>query len=367
MDYIDISKYSLYWPVNLKHPGNPAMTLKKTGVHALCWIIFITYEVSVSRYMGDPSSYLAFALFYVIDIVLFYCNADYVFPKFLPAGTHIPKAAIVILPISIELAIYIYLSVCLNNAFKHIGGVDIFTRITNPVLVTALWRGIYFLGLSIAYWAARTRIQAIKKTQEATLQRENLKKENAILQNAYLQARINPHFLFNTLSFIYNQTQERSPAAADSIAKLSDIMRYALSDIDTDGKVPLRHETDHIKKYIDLNHSRFRPAFYLNAQITDGGSQRIPPLLLMTFVENVFKHGDITDKDHPGQIALSLTNGRLSLYTENRKRVSLLPYTKHLGIENARKRLDNFYGTDRATLSIHETESQFNLTLEIDL
>lgn len=349
------------------------MTSRKLAIHVGSWILFIAYEVGVSWYFGDHSSVLEFASFYLIDIILFYLNAHFVFNRHTP-----PKSfsGFILLMVAIlgELALYTFLSGALNNAFKPIAGIEIFTSIPFSVVVMSIWRGIYFLGLSIAYWAVSRTIKVVKAAQKAELlklkslrEKERLENEIIKLQNAYLEARINPHFLFNTLNFIFNQVEEGNPDASKNILLLSEIMHYSLRSLETDGKVPLSREIDHIKRYIELNKSRFDNKLYLKEQIEEvsSGDIRVPPLLLLTFVENVFKHGDLTDKAAPGLIRIAFEDDQLLLYTKNKKNKSRNDQREHLGIINASRRLKNYYASDDVDLKIEETENEFILSLKI--
>ncbi|GAA4312327.1 sensor histidine kinase [Compostibacter hankyongensis] len=352
-----------------------AALFRKPFLHVFGWLTFIIYEISISWYFGDNSSLLAFGAFYILNIFLFYFNAHVIFFRFLSDNSFFRWVTLVLLTV-IELAVYTYISTCLNNVFKHLKGVAILTHMNPDVVVMSIWRGVYFLGLSIAYWGVSSRIRAIKAAQQAeisrlkTLQeRETLEKENIQLQNAYLQARINPHFLLNTLNFIYNQVEEINPIAADNIVLLSEIMQYSLSGMGKDGKVPLTQEIDHIRKYIGLNQSRFDNRLHLSTEIIGypHPDKRIPPLLLLTFVENLFKHGDLTDPGHPGIIQVDMNNGQLLLFTKNKKRRFPVKHRDHVGISNARTRLYNFYGESGAHICIDQTETEFTLNLKIIL
>lgn len=354
------------------------MISRKILIHALCWIIFIAYEISVSIYFGDQSSFVEFAAFYILDILLFYFNAHVIFLKFFSDRSFFRFATLAFF-ILIELVAYCYLSVCLNTILKNQNVTDIFLHIQLDVLIMSVWRGIYFLGLSIAYWAVSNNIKAIKRAKEAEVnmltsqtEQEKLNAEIFRLQNAYLQTRINPHFLLNTLNFIYNQVEVVSLPAADNIVTLSEIMQYSLSTMGKDGKVPLNREINHIKNYIKLNQSRFDNKLNLNTEIINDVNldKRIPPLLILTFVENIFKHGDLTDKDNPGIVQIEVINGALKLFTKNKKREFLNYKDKHnerVGIINAKTRLSNFYGNNRFKLNINQTETEFKVHLKIIL
>ena len=348
---------------------------RKILIHAVCWMLFISYEVSFSWYFGDHSTIFEYASFYFLDILFFYFNAHVAFIKFSENKSFSGFAAL-ILVILTELIIYTYFSISLNNIFKQIKGFHIFTYINTDVLILSVWRGIYFLGLSIAYWAILRTIKAVKTSQKAKIdqlialrEKERLEKDILKLNNLYLQARINPHFLFNTLNFIFNQVEEGNPDASKNIHLLSDIMRYSLCPIEDDGKVPLYQEIDHIKRYIKLNKSRFDNQLYLEDEITEisGNDARIPPLLLLTFVENVFKHGDMTDVASPGIIRISYKDGQLYLYTKNKKKKSLMNHREHVGITNAITRMKNYYAKDNFDLKMKDEETEFILNLKIQI
>jgi sensor histidine kinase YesM len=329
----------------------------------------------MARYMGDHSSLPDFACFYVLDIVLFYFNAHIILTNFLP--NKLAREYITLgLSILSEIAVYVYLSVVLNNAFNSETGISLFLNVTSDVLASAVWRSLYFIGLSIAYWSVLRTIQAIRTTTAARISEldalnrsQRLEKDILILKNTYLQARINPHFLFNTLNFIYDQAEEGDPDIGGNIALLSEIMQYALSAEENDGKVPLYKEVDHIKRYIRLNMSRFDHKLFLNEKIDNISDRtaRIPPLILLTFVENVFKHGDMTDRDTPGIIVISYRERVIDLLTKNKKRKTRKDMREHVGIQNALTRLKNFYPGKSIHYSIKEEVENYTFTLKLSL
>lgn len=347
---------------------------KKIGIHAICWVLFIVYEVSVSVHFGDQSSIGEYACFYILNILLFYVNAHVVFNGHRKKTLPDILALLVLVPL--EIFIYVAASTVLNNVFSHQGGLGLFLKFAPDVVIMSLWRAIYFFGLSIAYWAVLNTIRTMNDAQQVKMrelemlrEKEMLEKENIKLQNAYLQARINPHFLFNALNFIYNQVEEGHPEAPKNVVLLSEIMQYSLSTAEPDGMIPLHQEIDHIRRYIELNQNRFSDTLFLNNEIKEvvKDAVRIPPLLLLTFVENVFKHGDMTDQGHPGIIRIIYEEGQLRLYTENKMRKSRNGQRTHMGIENARTRLKNYYREDDVNLTLEERGVLFILNLNIRL
>lgn len=351
------------------------MSFRKILSHVFCWALFIIYEVSIARYMGDHSTLLAFACFYILDIGLFYFNAHIVFNNF-ASKKSITRYLFLGIAILAELVVYAYFSVVLNNALKEKNGVNLFFYMKSDVVASAIWRGIYFIGLSVAYWSVLRSINAIKNTTAAKISELNalnknqkLEKDILILRNAYLQTRINPHFLFNTLNFLYNQAEEKNPNIGANIVLLSEIMHYSLSSEEDDGKVPLYKEIHHIKRYVKLNLSRFDQKVFLEEKIEEipNKDTRIPPLILLTFVENLFKHGDMTDKDIPGIIILSHRDNSLDFFTMNKKRKERKDNREHVGIKNALTRLNNFYPGKSFTYSINDEPEIYTFTLKLSL
>jgi sensor histidine kinase YesM len=150
-----------------------------------------------------------------------------------------------------------------------------------------------------------------------------LQHERDLNQIAFLQAQINPHFLYNTLNFIYSEAILASDSVvADSIMTLSNIMRYTLTETGKDTLVSLYSEINHIKNYLRLQKMRFSNELYVD--LTIRGEENINhleilPLVLISFVENIFKHGDIHDPQHPAKIRIIVGENDFFLSIYNRK------------------------------------------------
>jgi LytS/YehU family sensor histidine kinase len=201
-----------------------------------------------------------------------------------------------------------------------------------------------------------------QENQRAELERNLMK-----AQNAYLQSQLNPHLLFNTLSFIYNAVRKLSNSASEAILLLSDMMRYSLSEAGVDGKVSLENEVDHIKNMIRLNQLRFNEWLTINlSTIGSFNNEVIIPLLLLSFIENIYKHGDITDADNPAKIVIACEDHVLEMTCSNKKAKSIPVKGWGIGIDNARARL-NIHYPDRYTLTVAEKDLQYSVVLIINL
>jgi hypothetical protein len=171
---------------------------------------------------------------------------------------------------------------------------------------------------------------------------EILKNKQLTSELNLLKAQIQPHFLFNTLNNIYSLSITNSPETSEMIAKLSDMMRYFVDEA-TKEKVLLETEIRFLENYIELE--QIRMVNPLKLTLTNTIADRhflVPPMLLITFVENVFKHGvNKTQKDNEAEISLSLVNNMLH-YTVKNKTFSQKAATWR-SLANLQKRLALLY------------------------
>ena len=197
------------------------------------------------------------------------------------------------------------------------------------------------------------------------------------LEQAKLQAelsalkhQINPHFLFNILNGLYGLAfQNDDEPTAEGIAKLSQLMRYMLYE-SNDPKVPLQKEIKYIENYIDLQKLRLQQSvaidFSVNGKIED---KQIVPMILITFVENAFKHGVSTAK--PSRISIEMDVMGTDLFFTVKNTIHRLPNTSvetvgGIGLGNVRKRLDLLY-KKAYRLDIDQNNGLFEVTLTIAL
>lgn len=191
-------------------------------------------------------------------------------------------------------------------------------------------------------------------------------KEKVNAELSYLKAQINPHFLFNTLNSIYSLSIQKSDNAPDAIVKLSEMMRYILTDA-AQPFVSLKKELHQIDNYIDLQKIRLGKTVEINYTISGSADkQQIAPLILIHFIENAFKHGVNPDESSEINIAVAIRDNVLNFKISNKKVNSdhnneLNPGT---GIENARTRLQILY-PEKHQLLIMDTTEKF--TVEINL
>ncbi|WP_400193678.1 sensor histidine kinase [Hymenobacter sp. B81] len=296
---------------------------------------------------------------------MFYANSHWLLPAFYKRGRYLLYA----LALLAVFGLYALLRYFING--------ELLPALAEPMLrpvdslkmfwAQTLSRGIYFLLLSCAYWFARN---AIRLEKQKRLQEEQLRlTEKSLLEAevAFLRSQINPHFLFNALNFLYAQVYPLSESSAKGILLLSDIMRYALKEAGDNGKVMLEEEVHHLQNYIAINQLRFSNSLQIRFE-QEGSCQflMILPLVLITFVENCFKHGELSDAREPLLIRLRVEAGQLYFYTHNRKRHGPKEKTTGIGLANTRKRLDVIY-PNRYSLQVDNAPDHYTCTLTLDL
>jgi LytS/YehU family sensor histidine kinase len=190
------------------------------------------------------------------------------------------------------------------------------------------------IRLAIAYFAMK------QQSEEALLQRSQFELK-------LLKAQVQPHFLFNTLNNMYYEAYMEAPRTALLIERLSDIMRYFI-DQNIQDMVPIETEVQFLDNYIALETIRIMPEPELEFLKGFKAGIQLPPMLLMTFVENIFKHG-IDKISGSNQIWIKIAEQEGYLIFETRNSINRHPGKAKptgLGLKNLKQRLSLLYGTD---------------------
>jgi len=190
------------------------------------------------------------------------------------------------------------------------------------------------IRLAIAYFAVK------QQSEEALLQRSQFELK-------LLKAQVQPHFLFNTLNNMYYEAYMEAPRTALLIERLSDIMRYFI-DQNIQDLVPIETEVQFLDNYIALETIRISPEPEIEFLKGFKPGIQLPPMLLMTFVENIFKHG-IDKISGCNQVWIRIAQQENYLIFETKNSINQHPgKTKPtgLGLANLLQRLKLLYGAD---------------------
>jgi len=194
------------------------------------------------------------------------------------------------------------------------------------------------------------------------MQQKDLVLQNRESELSFLRSQINPHFLFNSLNNIYSLVYLQSPHSLEAVAGFSDLLRYMLYDTLQD--VPLAKEVHYIHQYIALQKLRHESPIHANFKTTGPLEEVfIPPLLLIPFVENAFKHG-AADEDEI-LIMLDADKKRTRFYCQNKKMAGKKDSTGGIGLQNVKRRLELLY-PGKHHLSVMDGPVLFIIKLEID-
>ncbi len=193
-----------------------------------------------------------------------------------------------------------------------------------------------------------------------------LEKENLQQQLEYLRYQINPHFFMNTLNNIHALVDIDPEKAKDTIVELSKMMRFVLYEGDKKG-VSISREFDFIRHYITLMQLRYTEKVDMKVSLpTAVPDKEVPPLMLITFIENAFKHGISYQKDSFVHITAEVRDNRLHFECSNSKCERPNQEKGGVGLANVKKRLNLIYG-ENYLLNIKDEATTYHITLEIPL
>lgn len=309
-------------------------------IHLIIWSGVFSLILVQAKNMGvfkkeDGSIYIPLIYGLITNAVIFYINAISLIPKYIPTkriAAYIRWVVILFLGITI-----------IESVLDHFIFINLYSTEAEPfgaqIILNFIINGL-ILSLSIGYGFIKYWV--INENQKQKLIREKL---NAELN--FLKSQINPHFLFNTLNMAYaSALKHGNEETSDIIEKLSGLLRYNLYECN-DTKVELEKELNYLESYIDLQCKRLSDDIkhYLKINIDKTDSPcKIAPLILIPFIENVFKHGIILSNPGEIQISILVQKNRLTLFTKN----PIMPdQTKSkyggIGNRNVKDRLELIY------------------------
>ncbi|WP_210517152.1 sensor histidine kinase [Hymenobacter terricola] len=333
-------------------------------VHVAAWLAVAVLLVAFAQLvLGVEANLHAFRILAPVSLLagFFYLNYWVLIPRLLARRRFGRYFALVLL---------ITLLFALPAILKHFGVISLPPHPTpkrwgqvNPVQVL-------FVLLSLV-WVVSSALRITGEWLQSEEMRKQLHSDQLAAELAFLKSQVNPHFLFNTLNNVYSLAELKSDDAPAAILKLSHLMRYMLYEAHAP-RVPLTHEIEHLRTYVDLQRLRLDPdqvpiTFAIEG---DPHGHLIEPMLLIPFVENAFKHG--ISFQHASRIGLHLRVADDGLAFTVRNRVfATAPDAPTgatpvggVGLTNVRQRLRLLY-PGRHALALDRTETDFTATLTL--
>lgn len=352
----------------------------RIAVHVVFWLLIFSYEAFQTSFTIKEAN----GLFFIVTarevgtlILLHYSFAYYALPRWLQQG-HWVRFLVFLLAAYIFMAMSMYYSLLIMRnqgllpdyitqfaRFYLEGG--LLSTLVNPVKVfnTILLHSTLFITLLVKI----TQNYLGSREQKMKLQAEKmrLEKENIILELNFLKAQVNPHFFFNTLNNIYSLIEDKDELAANTVLRLSDLMRYSLYESNHDA-IPLEQEVNFIKNYVELQRIRSKNNLSVKLNIDSKASNlKLPPLLLICFVENAFKHGVNNNIGSSWiDIRIGVVDNELSFFIQNSKPQKLSSEATQggIGLINLSKRLELLY-PNRYKLTIRNEPATYSVDLKI--
>ena len=209
--------------------------------------------------------------------------------------------------------------------------------------------GFFMTGLNMG-------IKLLYRSLRDEQQMEELKRQNLQAEMDYLRYQINPHFFMNTLNNIHALIDIDTEYAKSAVIELSKMMRYVLYESGSE-TISLKKDIQFIENYIELMRIRYDSSIdiCLDYPATIPNKVAIPPLLLIVFVENAFKHGVSYNHASFIHIRIGYRDDAVTAVISNSRHEKSRPGTTGIGLENVKKRLTLIY-QDNYTLSIDDSD-----------
>lgn len=325
-------------------------------IQGIIWILLLLIFYLVTPHRAAELVILGYGF---LNIVVFYLSYFFVTPFIFNKKKYYKAISYLVLVLLVSIGVKYGVALVFESDVMYYG-TDYDKRYTNAqYLWSAGLVSLFFVLLS--FGLRLTHNFLIQEREKGMLENEKL-----IAELSFLKSQINPHFLFNSLNNIYSLSYHKSDKAPEAILKLSGIMRYMLQESDDD-KVQLKDEIAYLENYISLQQLRFKEPLAIDYKVnTESLELRIMPLLLISFLENAFKHGVVTNKDHPVRILIVVENNRLHFKVSNFKNKSYKDQASGIGLENLKRRLELGY-PNRYTLMIDDKELFYSSELFIYL
>ena len=228
------------------------------------------------------------------------------------------------------------------------------------------WYWNVLLGLFMM--GANCSIKFIFRSMQAEQKMVAMERHALQAEMDYLKYQINPHFFMNTLNNIHALIDIDSEVAKSSVIELSKMMRYVFYDSEKT-HTNLWQEVQFVENYISLMRIRYMSDVDVRVDVQKPlpTNAKVPPLLIIVFVENAFKHGVSYNRPSFVHIRLHCEDGKAVCEVRNSRHKNMQVEKGGVGLENVRKRLDLLFGKDYELLTDDSREDEYSVKLTIPM
>jgi sensor histidine kinase YesM len=332
-------------------------------LHILFWVSVILAYIFEGPFLitslGVPYFSLFVAVKFIFIAICVYLNLYVLLPKYYKNRNL--KAYLALLTLSLTVITLIQ-----NQA-----DVMMYTHVYKTKTELYMYAYFFVSQMVCNLWHVGTTT-ALSYTKQFFFQTARLKQieiEQLHTEIKYLTAQINPHFLFNALNSVYVQIDKTNVAARETLSKFAELLRYQLYECNTE-TVSLTKEIEYLKNYVDLERLRKSKRYHIDFDVSEPKEDvAIPPLLLLGFVENAFKHiSHSKDKDNYVKIKIGLHEKTLNFSVENSKDIPKNAEenskSNGIGLKNIQKRLALQF-PNKHFLNIQETDKTYHIDLKL--
>lgn len=230
-----------------------------------------------------------------------------------------------------------------------------------PGELVAFFGGLLLMGMNLG-------VKLYFMSQRDRERQKIIDQRNLEQQMEYLKYQVNPHFFMNTLNNIHALVDIDPERAKTTIVELSKMMRHILYE-GSKKLIPLTREVEFLNLYVQLMRLRYTRKVHINVDVPPQLPElKLPPLMLIIFVENAFKHGISYREESFIDIKLRVENKRLLFSCCNSKpsQVQRTNEKGGMGLQNVRQRLELLYDDDY-TLDINDGEKTYEVKLDIPM
>lgn len=334
--------------------------------HYIWWVVALGNPVKVAEALFTTSVFKF--LFYVLwQALAVYFNLYFLVPRFLEKGKYAQYLTLLLLTVLATAAMIVpgyYISAWAAGKtleeFFGPGNYGFFHMMLGGPLSSTVAATTFAMSIKLAKnWLQTQRRQQI------------LEKEKLETELNFLKYQFNPHFLFNSINSIFFLIHKNPDMASASLAKFSDLLRHQLYECN-DHQIPLAKEITYLKNFIELEKLRQNDNLEVIFSVQEDfvGQPGIAPFVLMTFMENAFKHVS-RYHDQPnwirGDLRLNHTNVifNLSNSVSEEQNAEVVNYGG-IGLKNVRRRLDLIY-SGKYRLDIRHDTDRFAVHFEAEL
>ncbi len=349
--------------ININEANNFRVSVWHHIAFWLIYFLFTTFRWGL-RYDDFEYAFKTTLLGFSIHMTLGYFNIYYLMPKYVYTRKYILYGITLFASLFVMLLAKFYMTFLLISTNVWPEGPEPTSTLTLNYAIEMMIGELYVMAF----------VAAIKVTIDWLREHKrlvNLEKIQLETELRFLRTQVSPHFFFNTLNNIYSLTIEKSDKAPKTILILSELMRYLLYET-KHKRQSLTKEIICLQNYLDLERMRYGDSLKVNMDISgEIENKEIAPMLLLSFIENSFKHGA---NKNVGEVEINIDFNVVDDFlffkvsnpiSAKLNRNSIKASAGGIGIGNVKKRLELGYEKKDYKLDIRNDDQLFMVDLKI--